>query len=85
MSLCRFSRDPSVRRAVLFCLAMTLFTLHPFQLAAEFQTESMEVRDWLSLLIEKEAEPELQEMAVKIISYLLSSVKQGLETLGKER
>lgn len=79
--LFRSSRDPSVRKAVLFCSAMTLFVLHPFQLVTQFQSQISDLRDWLTQMIEKDTERELQEMAAKIISYLLSSVKQALGNL----
>lgn len=77
------SSDPSVKRAIMFCLAMTLFGLHPFLLVTEFQTEVTELKDWLSLIIESDAEAELREMAIKIITYLLSNINQGLESLSQ--
>ncbi|XP_067946641.1 telomere length regulation protein TEL2 homolog isoform X2 [Watersipora subatra] len=79
----RGSAEPSVRKAAVFCIAMTVLAIPP-SVMLDDRYHMTDTVEYLRLLMERDADPELQEMASKVLSFLQHQLSLGLQEASKQ-
>lgn len=75
----RNSSERAVRKASLFCIAVAVMVIPAAELLSD-RYQLSDTGDHLSSLLERDPDPEIREMSLKVMTYLQSQLKLGLES-----